>query len=464
MSFDITPTCDRLTAATQEIDDILGKADEEKRPLSDEDRESIEKLEAECDGLQKQVDQYKLDMETKRRNTARQGRLSEPLPTIAPRPQVPDQETTSGKPSLDIRQLHCPHRLEAFRGENAKELAYKAGMFYLAVLGSPDSPMRAKGRDFCRIHGIDLLAQSAKANTAGGVLVFDEMETAIIDLREEYGVFRRETRVDPMASDAKVIPRRTGGLTAYFISENPTAGITESEKTWDNVKLVARDLAVLTRYSSQISEDAIISMADDLTREIAYAFASQEDDCGFLGDGTSTYGGITGLITACAAATATVYEALAGNTAFSTLDLVDFESMMGQLPQYAEGNAKWYISKAGWAASMLRLLDAAGGNTSAMLAGQAPMQFIGSDVVISQKMNSTLAAQTSTNGLVYYGDLRQAATLGDRRGIEIMVSDQRYFELNQIGIRGIERFDIVVHDVGDTDVAGSMIMLATPSS
>jgi HK97 family phage major capsid protein len=47
--------------------------------------------------------------------------------------------------------------------------------------------------------------------------------------------------------------------------------------------------------STEIAEDAVIAIADWLVGEIAYAFASKEDDCGFNGDGTSTYGGMRGI-------------------------------------------------------------------------------------------------------------------------------------------------------------------------
>jgi HK97 family phage major capsid protein len=57
-----------------------------------------------------------------------------------------------------------------------------------------------------------------------------------------------------------------------------------------------------------------------------------------------------------------------------------------------------------------------------------------------------------------------AATFGERRGIRIKTSDQRYFEYDQLGIQGTERIDINIHDVGDTSNAGAMIMLSTNSS
>jgi HK97 family phage major capsid protein len=57
-------------------------------------------------------------------------------------------------------------------------------------------------------HGGNLKAQAEGVNTAGGFLVPSEFETAIIDLREEYGLFRNECRMVPMGSDSMTIPRR----------------------------------------------------------------------------------------------------------------------------------------------------------------------------------------------------------------------------------------------------------------
>ena len=42
------------------------------------------------------------------------------------------------------------------------------------------------------------------------------MSTAIINLREEFGIARAYTRVIGMESDTLLVPRRTGGVTASF--------------------------------------------------------------------------------------------------------------------------------------------------------------------------------------------------------------------------------------------------------
>ena len=363
--------------------------------------------------------------------------------------------------NLDVRQIYRHKALKAFAGKGGEKEAYLAGMFYAGALLKDDRALR-----WCRDHGLNMEFRAALGedqNQLGGFLVPDEVERRVIDLRESRGVFRQNARVEPMSGDTKHVPRRTGGLTAYFVAENPSSGITESDKNWNSVQLVAKTIATLTRYSMQLSDDAIISIGDDLTSEIAYAFADKEDECGFNGDGTSTYGGIVGLKSG--TADGSTVTAATGNTSFATLDLADFESMVGKLPTYAEANAKWYISKAGWAASMLRLIDAGGGNTWRDLAnGRRELAFLGYPVVIVQVMNSTLTAQTSTDGLCYFGDLQQAAVLGNRRGVSVFPSEHRYMEFNQVGVRGMQRFDIAYHERGDANNAGSIIMLSTPSS
>jgi HK97 family phage major capsid protein len=346
-------------------------------------------------------------------------------------------------------------RLTAFRGERADERAYLSGQWIRAVVGRDQ-----RAAQWCADHGVELRAQSEGSDNLGGVLVPLEMERAIIDLREEFGVFRANSMLSPMASDTKTVPRRATGLTAYFVGEG--SEITASDKGWNQVQLTAKKLAALVKYSSELAEDAVINIGDDLAREIAYAFANKEDECGFNGDGTSTYGHIVGVKNALLAGSE--YTAITGNTAFGTLDLEDFEGMIGKLPRFPGIQPKWYIHQAGWASSMLRLAAAAGGNTVREIEGGAMPMFLGYPVQMVNVMNSTTTAQVSTEGLVYFGDLAMAAMFGSRRGVSIAVDSSRYFELDQLAIRGTERFDIIVHGTGTASVAGPMIQLITPGS
>lgn len=302
-------------------------------------------------------------------------------------------------------------------------------------------------------------------NTAGGALVPQIFVPDLIRLVEMYGVFRRYANVKPMTTDNQIFPVRTGGLTAYAVGESDE--ITASDPTYINAEVTLKKWATLTRASNELLSDAAISIADQVAQEIAQAFAYTEDLCGFLGTGTSTYHGMVGVISKINDGNhaGSVYSALTGNTAFSTLDLVDFGSMVGKLPNYPGINARWYISKPAYGDSMNRLMDAAGGNTVADIAAGTPLRFMGFDVVIVQVMNSTLAAQTSTTGLVLFGDLAMSAVMGTKANIEVASDTSRYFELDQTAIRGKERFGINTHLGGITGAtAGPMISLSTPGS
>jgi HK97 family phage major capsid protein len=114
---------------------------------------------------------------------------------------------------------------------------------------------------------------------------------------------------------------------------------------------------------------------------------------------------------------------------------------------------------------MLRLATAAGGNTTRELAaGASEVQFMGYPVVFVEVMNNTTTAQTSTDGLVYFGNIRQGVDFGDRRGVTMDMSREVAFTTQQIAVLGTERFDIKVHDAGTASVSGSIVMLSTPGS
>lgn len=342
------------------------------------------------------------------------------------------------------------------RGFASNEQAYRAGQWAMATLFG-----NQRSRQWCQDYGGAgiVAALSTAANTAGGYLVPDEFASAIIDLREKYGVFRQNAQVWAMGSDVTLIPRRTGGLTAYFVSEN--SEVTASDKSWDAVQLTARKLAALCKYSTELDEDAVVQLAADLAQEIGYAFAYKEDLCGFNGDGTSTYGGINGITNKIGSAG--VCDAASGHTGFATLTLVDYHNTVAKLPAYALPNAKWYISSAGFAASMQQLMYAAGGNTVDNITGTPRLAFLGYPVVISQVLNATLGADASKIKTLF-GDLRLSSTLGERRGVTLATAAERYFEFDQIGIKGTERIDIVNHDVGDSSAAGPVVALKSAAS
>jgi HK97 family phage major capsid protein len=346
--------------------------------------------------------------------------------------------------------------VKSFVGPDAEKEAYLSGLFYQAAFtGNQDAKNKLDG------YGIQM-AQTTYDNTAGGFLVPDILETNLIRLVEQYGIARQECRVMPMGVGGTFsVPRRAGGYTAYFVGEN--AAGTESDLSFDQIQLEAKKMMVLSRWSSELPEDAAVQLGDLITQEIAYAFANKEDDCLWNGDGTSTYGGIVGAANALAAGS--IIDTASNIDTFAEITIATFEDAIGQLPKYAGISPKWFVHQSCWANVMQRLAMAAGGNTVQNFEGGVGMSFLGYPVVISQVLQSGAPSDDiSGNIFAYFGDLNMASTLGDKRGVTVATDSSVYFTSDAIALKATERFDINVHERGTATAAGPLIALRANAS
>jgi len=350
----------------------------------------------------------------------------------------------------------------------SSETAYAFGQEILGTLHrypNLQNERTARAVEWCKGRGLDLTrkAHSEGTNSAGGYTVFDQVSNDIIDLRETYGVFRKNAKTVPMTSDHMKINRRTGGLTGYWVAE--AGSLTESQKSWDQITLTPKKRGILALWSSELNEDSVVNLADDLATEAAYEFSVIEDQCGFIGDGTSTYAGMRGVAWKFETentSLAGLVTAASNHDTTAELDVSDFTSLMAKLPEYARmspGTA-FFCSSATYAASMAKVMYGQGGVTIRETSSGTPYTFMGYPVVISQVLNSTLGTDAS-KVKVLFGNLRLAATMGTRREIEVKVSDEYGYATDQIALRATTRFDINVHDVGNNSTAGPIVALRT---
>lgn len=334
---------------------------------------------------------------------------------------------------------------------NDAETAHGLGQFFLGSMGNKSAQQWVSDRYGAKAHG-------EVNNSLGGFLVPDELEQAIIDLRAKFGKFRANTRVLNMSRDTLLINRIAGGLSASFVGEG--SSISETDASFDQVSLVARKAATLTKYSRELAEDSVVNLGDFLAGEVARAFANAEDEAGFNGDGTSSNGGIVGLKNAVGSAG----QKTGSGNAYSELTLADFTGTVGLAPEFvfSQGTPKWYMSTQFYHTVVLDLLADAGGNTNLTLAGGVAVpSLFGYEVVLADVLPKT---EANSQICAYFGALELGATMGDRRPTEIAVSEDRFFEADQIGVRGTTRFDINCHDVGDSSTAGAIVALKTAAS
>lgn len=385
-----------------------------------------------------------------------------PAAPVAPAPattvveESPEARSRKFLNSLEIRGVPVPHhtQLRAFneRPEDV-ETAYRCGRWIKATFFKHPDDVQ-----WCKDHGVEGRALGENSNTAGGALVPQEFAARVIRLVENYGTFAASpVEKVTMTRDTMIIPKRITGTSAYFIGEG--VAVNESQPSYANVQLVAKKLAVSTRMSSEVVEDSLISLADAVTSEFATSLAYQIDACGWVGDGTSNYGGIYGLVNKINSGSYTnsVQTADAGHVSFETLTIGDFLKCIAKLPLYARSQgAAWYISPAGYAASMARLRYQAGGNAVADLGGGVTETFLGYPVNQVHVMNSTLGSDPSAVK-VLFGNLAMSSIYARRRDFSVRLYDQVYATTDQLLLQGTLRFDIVHHTLSSKDGAGNDI-------
>ena len=444
--------------AVKSCDELLAKL---KTGFNQADFDAANKKQSEIEELDVKIKNLQAVEELARKNAAKQAELNAVDPTH--RPGTVTLEKSEAAENDNISHILVPSYCKARTPKNlikvcggnreeAQKVAYAFGQFAKTIL-NPKGAYGAKAAEWCQKNGIVItLAQAENSNSAGGVLVPIQLANYVIELMEKFGIFRQYASVKPMSGDTLNVARRTGTITGYWLVDN--AAIQASSKTWDLVGLVAKKLAALIYFSNEISEDATINLGDDLANELAFNFSFMEDNAGFNGTGTSTYGTIIGLAGAFATAFPTggpgiiVQSTTGQGGAFSSFTLADFNNAQGALPDFVwqKGTPSWYCSRQFYYASMVKVAAAAGGNRIDTIEdGPLKPIFLGCPVVFTQVMPSKGAV---SQNVTYFGDLSMSSSLGDRKMLSVALSDQIGFANDQLAIRGITRVDISNHDVG----------------
>jgi len=306
---------------------------------------------------------------------------------------------------------------------------------------------------------------TGSSQAGGGALVTIEQSPTIIKLLEDYGRYRANARNMPMGAGTTLVPKIDGLLTVYCPGEG--GAITKSDPTIKTVSLTPKTLCALTAFSMELEDDSLVALGELLADLFARSFAYYEDLCGFLGDGTSTYFGFTGITGALRAVDATIGNikslVVGAGNAYSELTLANFESVVGTLPNFADnGEARWYVHRYFYFTVMVKLALAVGGvNATEVLQGVRKKEFLSYPVDFTQVMPK---AEGNSQICALLANLRMGAYLGTRGGLEFATSDQRYFDQGLIAVRGRDRCAINVHGVGDTTNAGPICGLITAAS
>jgi len=314
----------------------------------------------------------------------------------------------------------------------------------------------------------DLIAKDMVTTGAasGATLVHEMFDADMIKLVNEHGAARRLCRVVQMTDTSCTRPRSNGTLSVYYPDEG-SAGTT-STATFSAVSLNARKGIVITKASREIIDDARIDIASDAAEDIARAIALVEDESLFNGTGVGGAGaaatyipfvkGFTHTDNFGATATSDSRSVTGGDTS----DAHTFQQLVSALalvPQFARSGMVWTGTPEVVTASLLhRSMTTVGGLTMAEFDNSEVPSFLGVPIVTNNVMNADLDTGGNVVDLMV-GNFSLAADFGDRMSVEIDTSDQRYWDEANIGIRGLVRHDINIHDLGSTTTASPVVAL-----
>jgi len=365
--------------------------------------------------------------------------------------------------------------LEEFKGLVGKDICdlKKRGKMFKGIIpgdgGEPysrfwrDEESAKMFGDFI-LHIVGRKAMSEVGSLEGASLVPTELSTRIIQMMGQYGKFRANATLVTLGTSSQQVPQMTSDLAIYAPGEGKE--IDASDAGIGQVNLVPKKLAALCAISNELDEDAVVGIGEIVATSIARSMAKTEDLIGFLGDGTSTYfgmSGITGKLRKVDATIANIKGLFVGTgDTYPELTLDDFEGLVSLLPDEADGGAKWYVHRKFFFQTMHKLARTAGAaDMFNIMSGQKVRYYLGYPVEFVSCMPSVAAASQICAIL---GDLSLGAFLGQRRALTLARSTDVLFKNDQLCLRATQRIDINCFGVGNTVEAGPICGLITAAA
>ncbi|HOD79962.1 MAG: Phage capsid family protein [Planctomycetes bacterium ADurb.Bin126] len=279
-------------------------------------------------------------------------------------------------------------------------------------------------------------------DSAGGYLIPDEFRPELVRNVEAEGVFWTQARRIPLAGMGTVnIPKRTGGLTAYWVAS--AAQITESRPTLGILQLTPEKLGALVYVPNEFLRGGLLAdLGNWIGVEMVYAFDYALDNAFVNGDGTASYGGITGILQSSNIASQAAADT---HTTYATLDGTDWSNFIGALSKaYALGNARFGLSLS--MAMTARALKSTTGQPLYERGGDGlPATIDGFPFTVGPRCPAK-ASVTASVKFGWFGDLNLSHLVGMIRDIEIATSEHAAFTTDQTLTRGILHVDMAEQD------------------
>lgn len=263
------------------------------------------------------------------------------------------------------------------------------------------------------------------------------LSNALINLMEDYGVARQRCRRIVMSQNTWDVPKLNGHVSINYTGE--AQAISSSDLSFGQVNLVAKKMTALTKLSSEVTEDSIISMMDTVVESMAYQMAIAED--------TNLFIGVPGgLLEDSAAGSLQGHTDIADTNvaSVSALALSDFTAASVSVGNPVIGaRNEWYINPTLFHGPVRDLLLAAGGNTQSVIEGGQRPSLLGYPVNFVNVLPGA-AASGAGDLLAVFGDVSLACYFGERRGLNFRTLNELYANTDQVGVQCTQRVALKV--------------------
>lgn len=296
--------------------------------------------------------------------------------------------------------------------------------------------------------------------TPGSYLVPTIQADAIVEILGRGGVVRASgATIWPMPSIQKLnVPTETAEPTVEYLSQ--TATQTPSDPNLGQIALDLKERRALVALPNNLLRVSVPAVDAIVTRLLGKAFAKSEDLAFFQG----IAGGPTAVTSQ--AGTTTL------NQSGASLAYIDLLAVLAAAAGVeAEGPFAWYMHPTTFFNKVLALRDSNGrpivtgfngvlndvesnvGFVAQQAGAAGPVKYylLGHPVYLSVRIPQHVGSGSATSYILFTNP--SYIHIGDSGAVEIAVSGERFFDLNQVGIRAVGR-----HDFGVGPAAGIVIL------
>lgn len=377
---------------------VLKAASDEKRNITAEESTELDRIFADVDVLDKQIEARK--------------RI----------------DAIGGPDDIEIEERRIDDTIED-ESDGRERRGGRDGRYTRGVIADPNY-VRAfwqyMRRGKSSLGGDELRALETGTASEGGNLTYEEFERRIVEKLNEANIMRQLATVIQTNGDRNIPVEDTIAEAAYTAEEGAYSEDTTS--TFAQVVLGAHKLTYIIKVSEELLFDASdLDLEEYLARAIARKFAAKEEEAFVNGTGSGQPQGVFGA----AGAGVTANSA----TAFTADELIDlFHSVKRAYRQ----NGSW-LANDGIIKVIRKFKDTNDGQylwQPGMQAGE-PDRLIGRPIYASSGAPSTM---TTGDNVVVFGDMSYY-WIADRGARVIQRLNELYAGNGQVGFRAYERHD-----------------------